>query len=83
MTIKSVNIPASQQHGGLALTAARVNWTCPKCGERRGEVFDTISYDGSRRLHCDGWRNPCGHIDKYSDVIAEAIANGLNDDSDN
>lgn len=29
-------------------------------------------------LFCDGWSNDCGHIDKYDDVIAEAIANGLN-----
>lgn len=30
-----------------------------------------ISYDGSRRLACDGWTNPCGHVDTYAAVRVE------------
>lgn len=47
-------------------------WRCPRCGGPRGEVFRTISYDGSRRLACDGWKNPCGHIDFYATARHEA-----------
>ncbi len=51
-----------------------LKWTCPVCGGPRGEPFPSFSYDGSRRLCCDGWINPCGHVDKYDDVRAEAAA---------
>ena len=44
---------------------------CPICGEPRGAVFGTLSYDGSRRMNVDGWKNPCGHIDKYDSVREE------------
>lgn len=47
-----------------------------------GVLHDTYdcTRDGSRILFCDTWQNPCGHIDKYADVRAEAAANGLNGD---
>ena len=35
-------------------------------------VYRTLSFDGSRRLGCDGWHNPCGHVDSYADVRKEA-----------
>ncbi len=80
MTQRTVTIPACEMHGGYPGYAARVvlEWTCPHCGGPRGEPAPTISYDGSRRLGVDGWSNPCGHIDKYSDVRAEVRTNGLN-----
>lgn len=28
--------------------------------------------------YCDGWENPCGHVDKYDAVRDEAASNGLN-----
>lgn len=44
---------------------------CPICGKERGEP-------GLRHFMEDGypytvhvWMNPCGHVDKYSDVIKE------------
>jgi hypothetical protein len=77
--IKSVIIPAQEQHAGMFIWAVRLDWVCPVCGGPRGELFQTLSYDGSRRLNCSGWVNDCGHIDKYNDVRAEALANGLND----
>ena len=43
-----------------------------------GKLFRIISWDGSRRVECDGWINPCGHIDHYSTVRREAKKNGLN-----
>lgn len=75
---RTVTIPAMTEHDGYHACRVIVEWKCPKCGGPRGEVFDTVSYDGSRRLYCDGWRNPCGHVDKYSDMRAEAKSNGLN-----
>lgn len=78
METRSVTIPACVEHNGFYAMTVTLEWKCPVCGGPRGEVFETQSYDGSRRLACHGWRNPCGHIDKYSDVRAEAAKNGLN-----
>ncbi len=78
METKTVTIPACSEHGGLYATRVVLKWECPVCGGPRGEVNPTFSYDGSRKLSCDGWHNPCGHVDKYSTVRVEAAANGLN-----
>ncbi|HEY7815251.1 MAG TPA: hypothetical protein VIC62_18530 [Nakamurella sp.] len=44
----------------------------PDLRRPRGDVRSANSYDGSRRLTCDGWTNPCGHIDYYADARREA-----------
>lgn len=69
-----VIIPRMAEHAGFDGNAIEVEIsdTCPQCGGMRGEPFETISYDGSRRLHVHGWINPCGHLDKYSSVREEA-----------
>ncbi len=76
--IREVTIPACENHDGFSRVTVKLLWICPTCKEPRGEVYDTRSYDGSRILDCDGWRNPCGHVDKYTDVRLEARVNGLN-----
>lgn len=70
--VRRVKIPACVEHGGLdALTLTlTMRWTCLHCGGPRGEPFVTVSYDGSRRLTCHGWTNPCGHVEKYSEIRA-------------
>lgn len=70
-----VTIPSKRDHEGIPfnLITVQISDNCPECGQPRGEKYDTISYDGSRRLHCHGWINPCGHIDKYSNVRKEAL----------
>lgn len=69
---RTVQIPACEMHEGMHAVNVTVPWECSQCGGPRGEVFRTISYDGSRRLGCDGWTNPCGHVDKYAAVRQEA-----------
>jgi hypothetical protein len=69
---RTVEIPASDSHDGHASIRVALLWECPTCGGPRGEVHRAISYDGSRRLECDGWSNPCGHIDLYAAVRSEA-----------
>ncbi len=71
---RAVTIPASDDREGILAMQVSVEWKCPQCGRPRGEPHPAISYDGSRRLYCDGWTNPCGHVDKYSDVRAEAVS---------
>lgn len=76
--IRTVFIPGSDDHLGMYGITVKLKWVCPVCGKPRGEIQKVKSYDGSAVLFCDGWRNPCGHIDKYESVRKEAQLNGLN-----
>lgn len=78
--IKTVYIPARAEHDGTHGINVKLRWVCPICGAPRGKISNGRSYDGSRVLFCNTWQNPCGHVDKYDDVRAEAAANGLNGD---
>ena len=71
---RKVTIPARVAHEGIHSMTVELNWFCPVCGEPRGEPLETISYDGSRRLGVHGWKNPCGHVDKYSAAREEVRA---------
>lgn len=74
MLTRSVTIPRLPEHEGnpFNLISVTLLWECPVCGGPRGEVEQVVSYDGSLRVHCDGWVNPCGHVDSYDSVRAEA-----------
>lgn len=65
---RTVEIPSGDDHDGIRVLRVTIPWVCPRCGGPRGEVFRTISFDGSRRLPCDGWSNACGHVDTYAAV---------------
>jgi len=73
-----VRIPMCENHEGLYGAKVRLRWVCPICGKPRGEIKEGKSYDGSLPLSVDTWENPCGHVDKYADVLKEAATNGLN-----
>ena len=72
---RTVRIPGSTDHAGHHLITTTLRWVCPVCGGPRGEITPAISYDGSRRLTCDGWTNPCGHLDTYAAARLEAANN--------
>jgi hypothetical protein len=76
--IRTVLIPACDQHEGFYKTHVRLTWTCSVCGGPRGAINTVRSYDGSRILYVDGWTNPCGHVDRYDKIREEAMLNGLN-----
>lgn len=63
-----VRIPIIEQHEGLEIYVRKVEIAelCPVCGMPRGK--NTI-----HNVRSDGWENPCGHIDKYSEVRKEAL----------
>lgn len=65
---RTVTIPACVEHHGFHTVTLTLSWKCLHCGGPRGEPFRTISYDGSLRLACDGWDNPCGHVETYTEV---------------
>jgi hypothetical protein len=76
---RTVRIPGSQDHAGQHLITVTLRWVCPVCGGPRGEIRPAISYDGSRRLGCDGWINPCGHLDTYAAARLEAAADPVSE----
>lgn len=46
---------------------------CPCCGAERGEPKLTRQYDNGDYRYIHIWKNPCGHIDKYTEVLKEAM----------
>jgi hypothetical protein len=65
---RTVVIPSRETHEGYYSMTVALPWTCLHCGGPRGEPFDALSFDGSRRLNVHSWLNPCGHVEKYSEV---------------
>lgn len=45
---------------------------CPVCGARRGEPRGLNQHDDGEWYWVNVWTNPCGHVDSYSAVAAEA-----------
>lgn len=69
-----VEVPVIQNHEGFEywVRKVRISKYCKRCGGERGKPYKTRSYDGSRFVCCDGWQNPCGHVDLYKDVVEES-----------
>ena len=67
----------------LAIVTVKIADTCPICGEKRGTPFNHNFHEDGDWYSCDRWNNPCGHIDKYDDVIGEAYALLVNEAEEN
>lgn len=70
-----VTIPATAEHAGFQSMTVELPWTCLVCGGPRGEPYKGLSFDGSRRLAVDLWKNPCGHNETYG-LVREHLASG-------
>lgn len=46
---------------------------CPLCGGRRGEPRGANACDDGTWYWVQQWDNPCGHVDRYEAVLAEAL----------
>lgn len=68
MKQRQITIPACADHAGYHSLTVTVPWNCIYCGRERGEPFDGLSYDGSRRMAVTCWENPCGHLETYPAV---------------
>lgn len=47
---------------------------CRVCGERRGQPRNLNQHEDGVWYSIDVWDNPCGHVDRYEDVVAEAAS---------
>ena len=45
--------------------------TCPVCGGSRGKPHRKQYCEDGEWYTVDTWTNPCGHLDRYPDVIRE------------
>jgi hypothetical protein len=68
---------ASESPWGVGLTrpitkTVTISAFCPTCGARRGEPRGLNSCDDGAFYWVQVWDNPCGHVDYYADVLAEA-----------
>ncbi|MBI4321881.1 MAG: hypothetical protein HY675_25585 [Chloroflexi bacterium] len=78
-TVRVVNRnigPANDTRGyyGVHIDRVTVPWVCCTCGGPRGEPQPYNFCEDGEWLVCDRWTNPCGHVDVYDDVIAQAIS---------
>jgi uncharacterized protein (DUF983 family) len=70
MTVK-VPTAITNMRGFRKVVAIDISNRCPVCGGPRGRVFPALAYDGSIRMEVDRFDNPCGHIDKYENLLKE------------
>ncbi|MFI0827191.1 hypothetical protein ACH4Q7_22360 [Streptomyces roseolus] len=59
-------------YSGVTIRTVVVSANCPTCGGPRGEATPYRFCEDGEYLTVDRWENPCGHIDMYAAVLAEA-----------
>lgn len=74
--VRMVTIPGTENHGGYMALKLVLPWVCRKCGDKRGEPFKVTDWDGDRKMIVDAWRNPCGHIELYSEIRGDLQREG-------
>ncbi len=60
--------------GGVVLRTVEIADACPACGGDRGRPVPRRFCEDGEWYDADCWANPCGHVDKYAAVLAEAAA---------
>lgn len=57
---------------GVRIDEVTVPWVCCTCGGPRGEPYIASQIEDGEALWVHRWENPCGHVDKYRAVAAQA-----------
>ena len=61
-----------ERHGWkISTSTIEIANTCPKCGGPRGKPYHYRFHEDGEWYSVNRWDNPCGHIDKYRDVLGE------------
>ena len=63
-----VTIP-DRRYWPFILRTIEIEDHCPSCGEPRGEPYWYRFHDTGDWHSVNKWDNPCGHIDKYSEIL--------------
>lgn len=71
--MKVTVVERSKLTGGVISTPKIIiGDNCPVCGDARGKPFGHNFYEDGTSYWCQCWKNGCGHIDIYPNVIKEA-----------
>lgn len=74
MTVRVVDALPNNGYAGLQVITVSILPACSRCGGPRG--WDTIKSRCFRKgggvYEADQWTNPCGHEDRYQDILTEA-----------
>ena len=54
------------------LRTVEIGDKCPKCGGERGTPYFSRFCEEGDFYSVSNWSNPCGHVDMYEEVLAEA-----------
>jgi hypothetical protein len=65
------------------LRTVEISDQCPVCGGPRGVPARRPFHEDGVSFSVDCWNNPCGHIDRYADVIQESEIGTTSDDEIN
>ncbi len=81
MKVTVVNRKAMKQAWGssgpyrIITKTIKISSFCHVCGEKRGEPEKLNMCEDGDYAMVNTWTNPCGHLDKYCDVLKEAELN--------
>lgn len=56
-------------HYGIITKEIEISDKCPVCDGPRGEPEPHYTYENDCIAWPHVWTNPCGHLDKYSDLL--------------
>lgn len=72
MRVRVVSRGTGRSYEGVRIHTVTIQNRCPKCLGPRGEATPYRFCEDGAWYTCDRWDNPCGHVDMYGDVLAEA-----------
>jgi len=58
---------------GVVLRSVTISKSCPVCGEMRGQPRMERFHEWGMFYSVSMWRNDCGHVDNYADVLLEKL----------
>ncbi|MDT0306831.1 hypothetical protein RM780_07625 [Streptomyces sp. DSM 44917] len=74
MTVRVCDRGSGRDYVGVTIRTVTISAHCPTCGGPRGAAAGHRFCEDGAWYAVDRWDNPCGHIDYYSAVLAEAAA---------
>ena len=71
--VARAGMSAEWGHGPFRVLLATVEISdqCPACGGPRGDPHWRNFYEDGVSYSAQCWENPCGHVDRYADVILD------------
>ena len=65
-------VKRSKQGAVISTPLVEIGDNCVECGAKRGEPFGFNFWEDGTSHWCQQWKNPCGHVDYYKNILVEA-----------